>query len=211
MEDFIIQTPVASIIFLTTIMVSLLTFSNTTLYGKLMLHPHSVSRGNKLYTIITSGFIHRDWMHLFMNMLSYYFFAFQLERILVMASNWGHIQFGMLYLVSLILSDMGSIIRHKDHFWYHSLGASGAVCAVVFSYILFYPLASMLILPIPIPIPAVLYGILFLAYCMYATKSANDNINHEAHFLGALAGMLITIILYPHIIRHFITQLTSGL
>lgn len=204
------QTPVASIIFVITIVTSLLAFYNTELYGKFMLHPYSVSRGQKLYTLITSGLIHRDWMHLLMNMLSYYFFAFQLERIFVSASSWGHIQFGMLYLVSLVLSDMGSIVKHKEHFWYNSLGASGAICAVLFSYILFFPLTTLMIMPIPVPIPAVLYGILFLAYCVYASKNAQDSINHEAHFLGAIAGLLITIILYPHIIGHFISQFTGN-
>lgn len=204
------QTPVASIIFVITIVTSLFAFYNAELYGKFMLHPYSVSRGQKLYTLITSGLIHRDWMHLLMNMLSYYFFAFQLERIFVSASSWGHIQFGMLYIVSLVLSDMGSIVKHKDHFWYNSLGASGAICAVLFSYILFFPLTTLMIIPIPVPIPAVLYGILFLAYCVYASKNAQDSINHEAHFLGAIAGLLITIILYPHIIGHFISQFTGN-
>ena len=210
MEEYLMQTPVASIIFVITIVTSLLAFYNTELYGKFMLHPYSVSRGQKLYTLITSGLIHRDWMHLLMNMLSYYFFAFQLERIFVSASSWGHIQFGMLYLVSLVLSDMGSIVKHKEHFWYNSLGASGAICAVLFSYILFFPLTTLMIMPIPVPIPAVLYGILFLAYCVYASKNAQDSINHEAHFLGAIAGLLITIILYPHIIGHFISQFTGN-
>lgn len=208
MEQFS-QAPVATAIFLITIFISLFAFSNTKIYGKLMLHPYSVNRGSKLYTIITSGLIHRDWMHLLMNMLSYFFFAFPLEHTFASISTWGHIQFGMLYIISLILSDMGSIIKHRNDFWYHSLGASGAVCAVVFSYILFYPLTKMLILPIPIPIPAVLYGLLFLGYCRYASKHSQDSINHDAHFLGAIAGILITIILYPHIVSYFIAQLTG--
>ena len=210
MEEFITQTPVATIIFLITIITSLFALSNAEIYGKFMLHPYSVSRGSRIYSMITSGLIHRDWMHLLMNMLSYFFFAFPLERTFASASSWGHIQFGMLYVVSLILSDMGSIIKHKNDFWYNSLGASGAVCAVVFSYILFYPLTKMLILPIPIPIPAVLYGFLFLGYCMYATNHSQDSINHDAHFLGAIAGVLITIILYPSIVGYFISQLIGG-
>lgn len=204
------QAPVAALIFLITIATSLFTFYNPQMYGKLMLHPYSVSRGSRLYSIITSGLIHNDWMHLIVNMLSYYFFAFQLEKTFVAFSSWGHLQFALLYVVSLALSDAGSILKHKNDFWYNSLGASGAVCAVVFSYILFYPLTKMLILPIPIPIPAVLYGFLFLGYCMYASKYSRDNINHDAHFLGAIAGVVITIILYPKIVNYFIAQLTGG-
>lgn len=209
MEE-LMQAPVATVIFLITIATSLFAFYNAEVYGKFMLHPYSVSRGRKLYSIITSGLIHRDWMHLMMNMLSYYFFAFPLERTFANYSSWGHIQFGLLYVVSLVLSDLGSIVKHKDDFWYHSLGASGAVCAVVFSFILFYPLTKMLILPIPIPIPAVLYGFLFLGYCMYSSKYANDSINHDAHFLGAIAGVVITIVLYPTIVSYFVAQLSGA-
>jgi membrane associated rhomboid family serine protease len=140
-------------------------------------------------------------------MLSYYFFAFTLERTFASYSSWGHVQFGVLYILSIILSDITSIFKHKDHFWFNSLGASGAVCAVVFSYILFYPLNKMMIFPIPIPIPAVIYGFLFLAYCWYAARNSRDAINHDAHFYGALTGVFLTIVYYPDITSYFIKQL----
>lgn len=200
MEQIMAGTPVAWSIFIITIGISLLAFSNEGLYGKLMLHPHSVYRGHKTYTIITSGFIHKDWTHLIFNMLSYFFFAFQLEVYL------GHWQFGLLYMASLILSDMPTIVKHKDDYWYHSLGASGAISAVVFSFILFNPTVKMIIFPIPIGIPAILYGCLYLAYCVYASKQSRDAINHDAHFFGALSGILFTVILSPGIIAHFIHQ-----
>lgn len=201
MQEYLTVAPVASIIFVITILVTLLAFSNETLYGKLMLHPHSVYRGEKTYTIITSGFIHKDWAHLFFNMMSYYFFAFRLEAYL------GHWQFGLLYMASMVLSDLPSIIKHKNDFWYHSLGASGAISAVVFSCILFDPRSSMYILPLPIAIPAVLFGVLYLAYCAYASRQSRDAINHDAHFFGAISGVMITIILYHQIIPHFLQQL----
>lgn len=201
MEQYLIAAPVASVIFIITLLVSLLAFSNEVLYSKLMLHPHSVYRGEKTYTIITSGFIHKDWMHLFFNMLSYCFFAFRLEVYL------GHWQFGLLYMASLVLSDMPSIFKHKDDFWYHSLGASGAISAVIFSCILFDPRSSMYIFPLPIPIPAVLFGVLYLVYCAYASKQSRDAINHDAHFFGAISGILITIILFHPIIPHFLQQM----
>ncbi|WP_256010824.1 rhomboid family intramembrane serine protease [Desertivirga xinjiangensis] len=202
MEHFLRETPVASIIFLFTIITSLYAFSNPQIYGKFMLHPYSVSRGERVYSIFTSGLIHKDWGHLFMNMLSYYFFAFTLEK------QIGSVQFGILYLVSLALSDLSTILKHKDHFWYNSLGASGAVSAVVFSYILFFPDAEFYLFLIPIPINAVIFGVLYLVYSAYASKQSS-NINHDAHFFGAIAGIIVTIIFDPWVISHFFTQLTS--
>jgi len=210
METYINDTPVATIIFIFTIVTSIYAFSNAEVYGKFMLHPYSVSRGRRIYSIITSGLIHKDWPHLLVNMLSYYFFAFTLEKTFVSLSSWGHFQFGLLYIISIILSDITSIFKHKEHFWFNSLGASGAVCAVVFSYILFYPMNKMMIFPIPIPIPAVLYGFLFLGYCVYASRNSRDAINHDAHFYGALTGVLLTIIYYPDIAGYFVNQLTGG-
>lgn len=203
MEQFIQDTPVASVIFLLTIVTSLYAFYNPEVYGKFMLHPYSVSRGERVYSIITSGLIHKDWGHLFFNMLSYFFFAFTLERTI---GSW---QFGILYMVSLALSDLSTILKHKDHFWYNSLGASGAVSAVIFSFILFDPLSRMMIFPIPIPIPAVLFGVLYLIYSAYSSNHSS-NINHDAHFYGAISGIIITIIFNPGVIGFFLNQLSRG-
>ncbi len=197
--DYLAQTPVASIIFLITIVTSIYAFNNPTVYGKLMLHPYSVANGRKTYTLITSGLIHADWMHLIFNMMTFYFFAFRLESII------GHWQFGLLYLASLVLADLPSIMKHKEHFWYNSLGASGAISAVLFSYILFDPLTRLMLFPLPIPIPAIIFAVLYLIYCAYASKKSRDNINHDAHLFGAISGVLITIILVPGIVGHFIS------
>lgn len=204
MQEIINETPVSALIFLFTIITSIYAFYDAGTYGKFMLHPYSVAKGKNVYQLITSGLIHQDWSHLIFNMLSYYFFAFNLERTI------GHWQFGLLYFVSLILSDLPSVYRHKDHFWYNSLGASGAVCAVVFSFIMFSPMTKLIIFPIPIPIPAVLYGVLFLAYTSYAGRKANDGINHDAHFYGALAGVLITVALYPQAVSIFINSISGN-
>ncbi|RZL05223.1 MAG: rhomboid family intramembrane serine protease [Pedobacter sp.] len=193
--------PLAAIIFVFTIITSIYAFNDPTLHGKFMLHPYSVAKGQKVHTLITSGLIHADWMHLIFNMMTFYFFAFRLESMI------GHWQFGALYLVSLILSDLPTVFKHKEHFWYNSLGASGAISAVLFSYILFDPMAKMGILFIPIPIPAIIFGVLYLVYCMYAARNAKDHINHDAHFFGALSGMLITVILVPGIVQHFMSML----
>jgi membrane associated rhomboid family serine protease len=193
--------PVASIIFTFTIVTSIYAFNNTQLFGKFMLHPYSLAKGGKLYTFITSGLIHADWMHLFFNMFTFFFFAFRLEAMI------GHWQFAVLYIVSLIVSDIPTAIKHKDNHRYSSLGASGAISAVLFSYILFDPLN--LILVMFIPMPAILFGVLYLIYCMYMSKNSRDHINHDAHFFGALSGLILTIILVPNIIAHFLNQLSS--
>jgi membrane associated rhomboid family serine protease len=200
MMEYLLVAPVASIIFVLTLATSLWAFNNENIYARFILNPYGVSRGQRVYTIITSGLIHKDWNHLLFNMLSYYFFAFQLEAM------FGHWQFGLLYVLSLILSDLPSIQKHKQDIWYNSLGASGAISAVIFSYIMYDPLASLGILFIPIPIPAWIFGLLYLVYCHFASKHARDNVNHDAHLFGALSGILITIALNPHIVNNFINK-----
>jgi membrane associated rhomboid family serine protease len=203
MEYFNIA-PVASIIFVFTIITSLYAFYDQSLYGKFMLHPFSVSKGQNVYTLITSGLVHADWMHLFFNMFTFYAFAFTLESLM---GSW---QFGLLYFLGLVLSDLPTVIKHKDHFNYNSLGASGAISAVLFSYILFNPMSKIYIMFIPIGIPAVVFGILYLIYCAYASRNSRDHINHDAHFFGALTGLIFTIIFIPGILQNFITMLTGG-
>jgi membrane associated rhomboid family serine protease len=110
----------------------------------------------------------------------------------------------LLYTLSLILSDLPSIQKHKEDIWYNSLGASGAISAVIFSYIMFDPKAGMYLMFIPIAIPAWIFGILYLVYCHYASKHARDNVNHDAHLFGALSGIIITIALHHNVVNEFI-------
>jgi len=202
---YINYAPVASAIFAITLIFSILAFSSDALYERCILHPYSVARGERVYTLLTSGLIHKDLSHLFFNMFSYYFFAFQLEL------RIGHWQFALLYVASLILSDMPTVIKHKEDYWYHSLGASGAISAVVFSYILFEPMSKMGILFIPIPIPAILFGVLYLVYCAYASRRGVGNINHDAHFYGAVCGIIITVSLYPMVVPSFLHAIGSSI
>jgi membrane associated rhomboid family serine protease len=202
--EYLNQTPVASIIFIFTLVTSIYAFNDHTVYGKFMLHPYSVYRKSKIYTVITSGMIHADWMHLIFNMMTFFFFAFQLEALI------GHWQFAVIYILSMVLGDIPSILKHKDDFWYNSLGASGAISGVLFSYILFFPLSKIYLFFIPIGIPAVLFGVLYLVYCAYASRQSRDNINHDAHFFGAITGIVITILIVPGIIQHFLNTLIGG-
>jgi len=203
MEQYLAVAPVASFIFAATIVFSLIAFYNEDLLVRCMLHPYSVSRGKRLYGLITSGFIHKDWMHLIFNMLSYFFFAFQLESV------FGHWQFGLLYMLSLVLSDLPSVSKHKNDYGYHSLGASGAVSAVIFGAILFDPLNPIYLMFIPIPIYGVVFAVLYLVYCNYASKHSQDNVNHDAHLFGALSGLMITIVLHHEVLPQFIHTITE--
>lgn len=149
--------------------------------------------------------IHADWMHLIFNMITFLSFGFALEKTV------GSLNFGIIYFVSLIASDIPSVIKHRDDMWYNSLGASGAISAVLFSCILFAPFATMYIMPVPVPIWAIVFGPLYLIYCVYASRQSRDNINHDAHFFGALSGLILTVILIPHVIHHFVIQLLDKL
>jgi membrane associated rhomboid family serine protease len=211
--DYLRMAPVASFIFAFTLATSVWAFYNDNIYENLILHPYSVWRGKRVYTMISSGFIHADVMHLAFNMLSYYFFAFQLEagNSALGFAGMGHWQFGVLYFVSLLLSDVPSVYKHRNDSWYHSLGASGAISAVIFSFIIFNPITGRLgLMFLPgIDMPAIIFGVLYLFYCNYMSKHGRDNINHDAHFFGALSGVLITIVLYPHSVHGFIAQIIA--
>ena len=201
--EYINETPVASLILIFTVVTSIYAFNDNGLFGKFMLHPYSISRRHKVYTLITSGLIHADWMHLIFNMVTFYSFGFPLEQAI---GSW---QFGLIYFVGLILSDIPTVIKHKNDMWYNSLGASGAVSAVLFSSILLAPFVSLFIFPIPIPIWAIVFGPLYLLYCVYASRNSRDNINHDAHFFGALTGLIVTVMVVPGVIPHFLSQLMA--
>ncbi|SMO55785.1 rhomboid family intramembrane serine protease [Solitalea koreensis] len=206
MQEYIQVAPVASAIFAFTVFTSLYAlFVNHDVTYQLSLHPYSINRGSRYYTILTSGLVHADIGHLLFNMMTFYFFAFRLEATI------GHWQFALLYTAGLILSDVSTIAKYKNSIHYYSLGASGAISAVLFSYILFDPLTKLYIMFIPIGIPAVIFGPIYLAYCVYASRHGRDNINHDAHFYGAVTGIVLTILLFPSIIGYFMGTIMTAL
>lgn len=195
------QSPVATIIFIITIAISVYAlYFKPTLIEKGVLRPYYITRGQKLGTLISNGFLHANGMHLIFNMLTFYFFAFQLEQTI------GSLNFTIIYFASLIIADIPSIIKYRDNPDYASLGASGAISGIVFSMILFYPLSGMYIFPIPFPLPAFVFAILYLAWSYYSAKHSEDIINHDAHFWGAIAGIILTIILEPSSLSIFINS-----
>lgn len=143
------------------------------------------------WTVISSGFIHADLGHLLFNSLTYWFFAFPLQRVI------GEGRFVALYFMGLLLSNVGTYFKHRRNPDYACLGASGAILAVLFASIVYFPRSSIAILPIPVPIPAPLFAIGYLIYTFYAARRARGRINHDAHLDGALAGLAFVAITDP--------------
>lgn len=198
--DFV-NAPSATVIFFATIGISLYTlYKNNNLLYAWILSPRKVYYEKQYHLMITSGFLHADIMHLMFNMFTFFFFAFSLEAAI------GTLNFLIIYFGCMILSVISTVIRKKDDYGYSSLGASGAISGVVFASVMVSPNSTMMILPIPIPMPAYIFAVLYLVWSYFAAKKANDMINHEAHFWGALAGVILMLILVPGILQHFINS-----
>ena len=148
-----------------------------------LLRPYQVARGREYFTVITCGFVHADFGHLIFNALTLYFFGPNLER------TMGTPRFVALYFIGLVISSLGTVLKQRNNPDYASLGASGAILAVLFAYIVYYP-TNMLYLYFAIPVPAVLFAFGYLAYTWWASGQSRDRINHDAHLDGALTGLI---------------------
>lgn len=190
------------IIIAITCLVSYQAFNNQELFEKLSFKPYKVVHNKEYYRLITNGFVHADWTHLFFNMLTLYFFGRTQEQIFTAVN--GEMSFILFYLLSIPASSLISLYQYKDDPRYSAIGASGAVNAVLFSFILINPFST--IYAFFIPIKAILFAILFLIYSSYMAKKNMDNIGHEAHISGAIFGVLFTILTLPNVINHFISQ-----
>ena len=147
---------------------------------------------NKDYKrLVSSGFLHVGWTHLIFNMLSLYAFSGEIE------SSLGGINFLIIYFVSLVGGDLLSLFVHRHHGDYSSVGASGAICGIIFASIALFPGMGIGFFGIPISIPGWIYGILYVLYSIYGIKSKKENIGHEAHLGGALIGMAVALIMVP--------------
>jgi membrane associated rhomboid family serine protease len=163
------------------------------------LKPYRTVRQKTWYELLTSGFLHANLGHLFVNMFTLYFFGPVMEQVL------GGSYFLGLYLTGLVVAGIPSVIKFKDDPTYATLGASGAVGSVLFAFIFLFPMEKIYLLLIPIPIPAFIFAILYLIYSMYASKQERGKINHEAHVAGALWGIVYLVLFVPNTIDHFLT------
>ncbi len=194
--------PGALVIFALTLAISLLgLFSMPKLIDRFLFRPYWFLRARRYETILTSGFIHADVPHLAFNMVTFWFFAFPLERTL------GTPAFVLLYVLALVLSHLCSYLKHRNNQEYASLGASGAISAVLFAYIVYYPTQTLIIFPLPIPIPAALFAVLYVAYSWWAGKQARGRINHDAHLCGALSGLAFVAVSDPQAYRDMLQAL----
>ncbi|MBC8024829.1 MAG: rhomboid family intramembrane serine protease [Steroidobacteraceae bacterium] len=164
-------------------LVSVIAFSAPRLIERNLLRPYHVLRRRDFIPLVTCGFIHANWSHLIFNALTLYFFGPNLEATI------GTPHFLALYFIGLVLSSAGTVWKHREDPNYASLGASGAILAVLFAYIVYYP-TQILYLYFAIPIPAVLFAFGYLAYTIWASKNPHGGINHDAHLDGALTGLL---------------------
>lgn len=196
------------IIIAVTVVVSLLSFNDARLYGKLLFSPFMISHHRQGYRFLTHGFVHADWVHLGINMFVLYSFG---EAVEFYFRNFfglkGGYYFILLYIGGVLFSSLPSFAKHKDNQYYLAVGASGAVSAVLFSAILIKPLSSIRFIFIPFDIPAFIFGILYLVYSAYMSKKGKDNIGHDAHFWGAVFGFVFTILLRPSLSVDFIRQI----
>jgi membrane associated rhomboid family serine protease len=147
-----------------------------------LLRPYWLLRRRQYDTIVTSGFIHGDFAHLFFNSLALFSFGPGLEQ------RIGTAKFVALYFLGLVLSSLGSVYKQRNNPDYAALGASGAILAVVFAFVVYYPKNTIFLYFVPMP--AVVFAIVYAAYSMWASKNRHDNVAHDAHLDGALVGLV---------------------
>lgn len=164
-------------------------FTRPSFFERYKFHIERVRVNKEYVRLISSGFLHVSWTHLIFNMLTLYLFGMSLE------ADIGSIPFLIVYMVSLLGGDVLSLFIHRYHSDYSAVGASGAVCGIIFASIALYP--GMSVLFFFFPMPGWLYGLLYVGYSIYGIRSAKDNIGHDAHLGGALAGMITALLFQP--------------
>jgi membrane associated rhomboid family serine protease len=196
------------IIIAITVFVSITAMGNDTLKNKMMFNAYMIRHRKEWYRFFSNGLIHADFMHLAFNMFSLYMFGRGVEEgYNYLFEGKGVLFFILLYVGGLIMSSLYSYEKHKDNIYYNALGASGAVSSVIFAYIILAPTSKFLFLFIPVPISAWLFGIIYLGIEYYLGKKGNTNIGHDAHFWGAIYGLVFTIIIKPSLFTEFINQI----
>jgi membrane associated rhomboid family serine protease len=199
---------VTYIVIAVTVLVSVIAMNSPAFFDRLKFNAYDVKHSNQWYRFFTYGFLHAGWIHLFINMIVLYSFGGIVEK--MFRFHFGEkylLYYLLLYAGGLILSIIPAFGKHKNDVFYNSVGASGAVSAVLFSSILLYPAGKIFLFFIPIGIPAPLFGLLYIIYEAYMSRRAKDNIGHDAHLWGAIYGVIFTIALKPSLVISFLQQL----
>jgi membrane associated rhomboid family serine protease len=187
------------IIIIITALVSISAFSSDKIYNDLIFYPPAVTYQRQWYRFFSCGFIHADWMHLLFNMYAFYGFGRAVEGAFssILFQEKGKLFYLLLYISALGVSILPTYFKHKDDSYYRSLGASGAVSAVIFAFIILAPTKPIgfLFLPESLGIPGYIFGFLYLGLTSFLDKRGGGNINHSAHLWGALYGMAFVIIM----------------
>lgn len=204
---------ITTIIVAITVGVSLLAFRKEGIFERFDLRPPKIVHDREFYRIFTHAFLHGDYMHLAINMFVLYSFGTGVEKIFGELQQQGVIFSGtffylLLYVGSIALSSLTTISRYRNMHNYSAVGASGAVSAVVFTFIFFAPLQKIYFYMV-LPIPGIVFGVLYLVYSSYMNRRKSDHINHAAHFWGAVVGFTYPILLEPRLFAVFIQNLTS--
>lgn len=188
-----------------TVLVSWLAFNNPRLLDRLLLWPPAIDRKKQYDRLLTHGFIHADWQHLLFNMITLFFFGRFAEQ--VVSQLIGPVGFVLFYLSAVVIAILPTYLRHRHDAQYRSLGASGAVSAVLFAFILVNPWS--LIFVFFLPVPAILYGVFYVGYSFWMDRQGGGTTNHSAHLSGAIYGVLFMLLMEPRIAGLFVQRLLN--
>jgi len=186
-----------------TCIVSFVALNNARLMEDLILWPPAIEKKKEYHRLVTYGFIHADFFHLLFNMITLFFFGRAMEPIYT--AHLGSMGFLLFYIGGLVVSILPTFLANRHNTRYRSLGASGAVSAVLFAFVLVAPWARMVVFVIPMP--AIVYAVLYVAYSIWMDRQGQDNVNHSAHLWGAAYGVAFTLIMKPDLISHFLSEL----
>lgn len=183
------------LIIILTAITSIMGFSNRELSEKLIFNPGAILRGKQWYRLVSSAFLHGDWLHLIFNMYTLYLFSKPL------IGYFGAWQYLIIYFSSIIGGGLLSLFIHRKDDYYLALGASGGVVGVLFAVIALAPNMGVGLIFIPGHIPGWIFGTIYLAFSIYGMRSRVGNIGHDAHMGGAAVGLLIAILFEPRILE----------
>jgi len=196
--------PITLIILAVTCVVSFIAFSNSRLMNDLILWPPAISRHREYHRLVTYGLVHADFGHLLFNMITLFFFGRFMEGFY--ARQLGTFGFALFYLGALVVSILPTYLKNRGNPNYRSLGASGAVSAVLFGFVLLAPWSRIIVFVVPMP--AIVYAVLYTGYSIYMDRRGRDNVNHSAHLWGAAYGVVFTLLLDPPLVlSNFLGQL----